>query len=356
MSFFHPWLLWLAALPVLLFTLDLARRAPRSTAGGKILTADAGPGGLTLTPPDAARRARARWRLCLGLILAAVALARPQWGRLEEPVFDQSREIIVAIDLSRSMLADDIKPSRLDRARLLTQSLLENTPGERVGLIVFAGTAFLQSPLSADHEIIRDFLPLLDPDFLPAGGTDYRALLATALDAFSDSAADRFLVILSDGEADRDDWRALAETARERDIRILTLGIGTPAGAMLPDGEGGFIKDQRGAVVLSKLDDTTLRELARITDGVHTDASQWVDLAALVDATVAQGRAGEFKETGRVRLAERYQWALAPALLLLLWSLWREFPSRPPTPPYGPPSYPSSQPAPLLPLPAPCPT
>src|SRR5690606_7821923 len=267
MSFFHPWLLWLAALPVLLFTLDLARRAPRSTAGGKILTADAGPGGLTLTPPDAARRARARWRLCLGLTRAAVALARPQWGRLEEPVFDQSREIIVAIDLSRSMLADDIKPSRLDRARLLTQSLLENTPGERVGLIVFAGTAFLQSPLSADHEIIRDFLPLLDPDFLPAGGTDYRALLATALDAFSDSAADRFLVILSDGEADRDDWRALAETARERDIRILTLGIGTPAGAMLPDGEGGFIKDQRGAVVLSKLDDTTLRELARITDG-----------------------------------------------------------------------------------------
>src|SRR5690606_31868923 len=161
------------------------------------------------------------------------------------------------------------------------------------------------------------------------------------------------LVILSDGEADRDDWRALAETARERDIRILTLGIGTPAGAMLPDGEGGFIKDQRGAVVLSKLDDTTLRELARITDGVHTDASQWVDLAALVDATVAQGRAGEFKGTGRVRLAERYQWALAPALLLLLWSLWREFPAPPPPPPRRPPPPPPPQPPPPPPLPPP---
>lgn len=335
MSFLHPQLLWLLALPALLFARDIARRAPANAASGKILAADAGPGGVTLTKSVRARRARVRWRLCLGLAFAVLAVARPQWGRIEEPVFDQAREVIVAIDLSRSMLADDVKPTRLERARLLTQSLLENTPGERVGLVVFAGTAFLQSPLSGDHEIIRDFLPLLDPNFLPAGGTDYAALLRTSLDAFSDSAADRFLVILSDGEAANDDWRELVKTTRERGVRILALGIGTPAGAMLPDGQGGLIKDERGAVVLSKLDDTTLRELARETDGVYTDASQWVDIAALIQATIDQGRAGEFKETGRVRLAERYQWALAPALLLLLWSFWREFPVRIDSAPVG---------------------
>ncbi len=335
MSFLHPQLLWLLALPVLLLARDIARRAPANAASGKILAADAGPGGVTLTATARARRARVRWRLCLGLTLAVLAVARPQWGRIEEPVFDQAREVIVAIDLSRSMLADDVKPTRLERARLLTQSLLENTPGERVGLVVFSGTAFLQSPLSGDHEIIRDFLPLLDPGFLPAGGTDYAALLRTSLDAFSDSAADRFLVILSDGEAANDDWRELIKTTRERGVRILALGIGTPAGAMLPDGQGGLIKDERGAVVLSKLDDATLRELARETDGVYTDASQWVDIAALIQSTIDQGRAGEFKETGRVRLAERYQWALAPALLLLLWSFWREFPVRIDSAPVG---------------------
>lgn len=335
MSFLHPQLLWLLALPVLLLARDIARRAPANAASGKILAADAGPGGVTLTKSVRARRARVRWRLCLGLAFAVLAVARPQWGRIEEPVFDQAREVIVAIDLSRSMLADDVKPTRLERARLLTQSLLENTPGERVGLVVFSGTAFLQSPLSGDHEIIRDFLPLLDPGFLPAGGTDYAALLKTSLDAFSDSAADRFLVILSDGEAANDDWRELIKTTRERGVRILALGIGTPAGAMLPDGQGGLIKDERGAVVLSKLDDATLRELARETDGVYTDASQWVDIAALIQSTIDQGRAGEFKETGRVRLAERYQWALAPALLLLLWSFWREFPVRIDSAPVG---------------------
>ncbi len=327
MSFFHPQLLWLIAIPVLLFVWDCLRRKPAAHATGKILSADAGPAGIKLTP-NAARKSSVRWRLCLGLIFVSLALARPQWGRIEEPVFDQAREILVAIDLSRSMLADDVKPTRLDRARLLTQSLLENTPGERVGLVVFAGTAFLQSPLSSDHEIIRDFLPLLDPTFLPAGGTDYQALLKTSLDAFSDSPADRFLVVLSDGEAAKDDWRELAEKCHERNIRVLTLGIGTSAGAMLPDGQGGLIKNENGAVVLSKIDDTTLRQMAELTGGVYTDASQWVDLAALIKSTVSQGRQGEFKEAGHVRLGERYQWALAPAFLLLLWSLWREFPIR----------------------------
>src|SRR5690606_34307084 len=129
--------------------------------------------GLSATSPAT----RPRVWLYAGLALSIVALARPQWGRIEEPVFDQSREILLAIDLSRSMLTPDVKPSRLDRAKLLIQSLLEKLAGERVGLVVFAGTAFLQSPLSADYEILREFLPALDPDFLPQGGSNYGALI-----------------------------------------------------------------------------------------------------------------------------------------------------------------------------------
>ena len=108
-----------------------------------------------------------------------------------------------------SMLTPDVKPSRLERSKLLVQSLLDHLQGERVGLAVFSGTAFLQSPLSADYEVLREFLPNLGPDFLPEGGTNYRQLLETSIDAFGSSgAADRFLVILSDGEANADDdWR-----------------------------------------------------------------------------------------------------------------------------------------------------
>ena len=155
MSFAWPQLLWLTALPVLGLGWELMRRLRTAREQHpKIIRGQAGSRTLTLAGPDGARSVgrRARWRLALGLALVIVALARPQWGRIEEPVFERSREVILAMDLSRSMLSQDVPPSRLERAKLLATSLLDHLQGERVGLIVFAGTAFLQSPLSADQE------------------------------------------------------------------------------------------------------------------------------------------------------------------------------------------------------------
>ena len=151
------------------------------------------------------------------------------------------------------MLTPDVRPSRLDRAKLLIQSLLEKLAGERVGLVVFSGTAFLQSPLSADYEILREFLPALNPDFLPEGGSNYGALIEASLQAFGASgSADRFLVILSDGEATDDDWKSRIDDLKKKGIRVIGLGVGTAAGAMLPDNAGGLVKDDRGAVVRSE--------------------------------------------------------------------------------------------------------
>ncbi|MBK8858327.1 MAG: VWA domain-containing protein [Opitutaceae bacterium] len=331
MNFAWPHLLWLLAAPATLLVWDFRHRQ-RLAAGDhpKILRAEAGHHQLLLNPGAPATRRHLRLWLALGLVFAVIALARPQWGRLEEPVFDQSREILIAVDLSRSMLTTDVKPSRLERAKLLIRSLLEKLEGERVGLVVFSGTAFLQSPLSADYEILREFLPLLDPDYLPEGGTNYQALLETTLNAFSSgTAADRFLIVLSDGEATDDDWKSLETDLKKKDIRAICLGVGTESGAMIPDGTGGFVKDERGAVVLSKLNSGTLRELARNTGGTYRDASTWLDLAAVLKETVEAGRKGEFVEKNNIRLVERFQWALAPALLFLLLSFWREFPVRP---------------------------
>ena len=333
MSFYWPIAFWFLLVPFALAALELRRqRANGNNIHPKILRAEAGPHQLSLNPDSSAAKstARIRWRLWLGLAFAVVAFARPQWGRLEEPSFDQSREIIIALDLSRSMLADDVRPSRLERAKLLVSSLLERLNGERVGLEVFSGTAFLQSPLSADYEILREFLPDLNTRFLPEGGTNYTALLKTTLTAFgATDSADRYLIILSDGEATDDNWKPLVAELKSKGIRVIGLGIGTNAGAMIPDGTGAFVKDERGAVVLSKLESSTLQQLATETNGVYADASAWVDLAQLIQSTVETGRKGAFVERSRVRLAERFQWALAPAVLLLLWSFWRDFPVRP---------------------------
>lgn len=330
MSFAWPHLLWLLAVPVVLSAWDGARRrrATRETAA-KILTGEAGARTLSFAP-GASRAARPRVWLWFGLALGIVALARPQWGRVEEPVFDQSREILLAVDLSRSMLAQDVKPSRLERAKLLIQSLLERLKGERVGLLVFSGTGFLQSPLSADYEVLREFLPALGPDYLPEGGTNYTALLDAAVNAFSaTNSADRFLIILSDGEANDDTWQPLVQKLKEKNVRVIGLGIGTDAGAMIPDGEGAFVKDERGAVVLSRLEKGTLQQLAQATGGAYTDASAWVNLGDLLNQTVEAGRKGQFVEKSNVRLIERFQWPLVPAVLCFLLSFWREFPVRP---------------------------
>ncbi len=333
MTFHWPLILWCLTIPALLWIIAFLRnrRATiRHNTPTKIIEAQAYRNTLVVGHGGARTRRRVRWRFYLGLAAAIVAFARPQWGRIDEPIFDEARDILIALDLSRSMHATDVKPSRLDRAKLLIASLLDRLEGERVGLVVFAGTAFLQSPLSADYEILRDFLPSLDSDLLPQGGSNYRQLLDTSLEAFSpSSAADRYLIVLSDGEATDEAWRASVDKLKKQNVRVIGLGVGTADGSMIPDGAGGFVKDERGAVVLSRLESRTLQELAEATNGVYTDASTWVDLPRLIESTVETGRKELLAERRRVRLAERFQWALAPALLLLAWSFWREFPVRP---------------------------
>lgn len=330
MSFHSPHLLWLLAPLVLLFSWELARRRGAGAARWpKVTRAWAGAFAVSLGARHTTAEHRPRLWLWFGLAAVLVALARPQWGVIEERTFDQSREVLIAVDLSKSMLAEDLKPSRLDRARLMVTSLLDRLRGERVGLVLFAGTAFLQSPLSADYEVLREFLPELQPSYLPVGGSNYRAMLETAMQAFGTSAADRYLIILSDGESTEEGWKELGAALKNKGIRVIGLGLGTARGAFIPDGGGGFVKDERGAVVLSRLDSSTLQELAQTTGGAYADASVWIDLAGLLKKTVEAGRQGEFAEQRAARLQERFQWFLAPGLLLLGLSFWTEFPVRP---------------------------
>jgi Ca-activated chloride channel family protein len=330
MSFHSPHLLWLLAPLILLFVWELARHTARAVSTWpKIARAWAGAFDVSLGARHTTADTRPRIWLWFGLACCIVALARPQWGMIEEQVFDQAREVIIAVDLSRSMLSQDVKPSRLDRSKLMIQSLLDGLKGERVGLVLFAGTAFLQSPLSSDYEILREFLPAMTPDYLPEGGSNYRAMLETSIQAFGTTTADRYLIILSDGESTTDDWNSLNDSLKQKGIRVIGLGVGTAQGSFIPDSTGGFVKDERGAVVLSRLNSSTLQELAQVTGGAYADASTWIDLPGLLQKTVEAGKKGEFSEKNTARKIERFQWFLAPGLLLLLISFWAEFPVRP---------------------------
>jgi Ca-activated chloride channel homolog len=331
MSWAHPFVL--AAIPVVSIAVWWMFRRARPTDGpcfANIQRRWAARDGLSARPTATRRRALRGICLLASGCAVLLALARPQWGEIAEQSYDQSREVMLALDLSRSMLADDVSPSRLARAKLLIESLLDQLKGERVGLIVFSGTAFVQSPLSADYEVLRDFLGELDPSYLPEGGTDYTSMLRTAAQSFGQQGAgDRYLVVLSDGEALDEGWQSLVPALRERGIHVIGLGVGTPQGALVPDGRGGLVKDEHGAAVLSRLEPRTLQELAAQTNGTYRDAATWVDVAALVDATVEQGRKGAYVEQRNVRLQDRYQWFLAPAVLCLLFSFWFEFPVAP---------------------------
>lgn len=330
MNFHSLHLLWLLLPLLLMFSFDLARRVGGgATRWPKIARAWAGAFDVSLGSRHSTAETRPRIWLWFGLAFCVIALARPQWGVIEEKVFDQSREVLIAVDLSRSMLAEDVKPSRLERSKLLITSLLDSLKGERVGLVLFAGTAFLQSPLSADYEILREFLPALGPAYLPEGGSNYKSMLETSIQAFGTSTADRYLIILSDGESTEEGWKELGDALKTKGIRVIGLGIGTAQGSFIPDGSGAFAKDVRGAVVLSRLESGTLQHLAQTTGGAYADASSWVDLPGLLRTTVEAGRKGEFSEKNTARLIERFQWFLAPGLLLLLLSFWTEFPVRP---------------------------
>jgi Ca-activated chloride channel family protein len=269
----------------------------------------------------------------LAIAFTLLAVARPRWGEDSSQSYSQTREVMIAVDLSRSMLTEDVAPSRLDRAKQLTENLLDNLQGESVGLVVFAGTAFVQVPLGPDYRIIREFMPSLDTDYLPRGGSDYSKMLDAALEGFSETAdRDRYLIVLSDGESSTEGWEQRLGRMTDREIHVVAIGLGTANGAFVPDLQnGGYLADANGDAVHSKLVPATLEALARRTNGKYFDSSSLTDSAdvkALLEQTVETGRKGRIANAAGSAGIERFQWFLLPAILFGLTSLLREFQQR----------------------------
>ena len=269
------------------------------------------------------RRRRFRHALMLaGFCLALAALAKPRLGYIYEDVKRKGLDVLLAVDTSRSMLSNDVAPSRLQRVKLATQDLLGELQGDRVGLIAFAGRAFLQAPLTIDYEAAVDAINDLDTSTIPEGGTNISAAIDLAVATYGKSAiGNRALIIFTDGEELSGDAMKSAKAAADAGVRIFTVGIGTAEGSLIPlAGEGGgtaFVKDTTGQVVKSKLDEKRLKEIAETTGGfyIHLEGGQRT-MKQLFDEGLTKMQAGDIDERMSRRPIERYQWPLGAALVV----------------------------------------
>lgn len=263
----------------------------------------------------------------LGLALAITSLAQPRWGYTFEDVKRKGLDLLIAVDTSRSMLSNDVQPNRLDRVKLAIQDLINQLQGDRVGLIAFAGRAFLQAPLTIDYDAVVEAVNDLDTKTIPEGGTNISSAITLATQSFGKSAmGNRALVILTDGEELSGDAVKAAKEAGDAGVRIFTVGVGTPQGSLIPvtgdDGQTSFVKDLSGQVVKSKLDDKRLREIAQATGGFYLHLENGPrTMQQIQNEGLGKMQAAEMDVRLSRRPIERYEWPLGVALVALALSI-----------------------------------
>ena len=262
--------------------------------------------------------------IILGIIFILLASAGPQIGMKLTELTRQGVDIFILLDISTSMNATDVKPSRMEKAKYELGSLLNNLEGDRAGLIAFAGSAHLHCPLTEDYSASRLFLNMMDTDLITTQGTDLAAAIQLALDHVEeDDKKFKVFVLVSDGEDHQGEVITLAEQARDLGIIIHTLGVGTPAGGPIPiyDDKGNrieFKKNRSGQVVTSTLNESTLDEIARITGGIYIRVENQVNAITPLLKEIDQMEKRELKSHVFSQYEDRYQVFLIIGFLLFL--------------------------------------
>jgi Ca-activated chloride channel family protein len=268
------------------------------------------------------RRIR-RWRRMLflaALVCFVFALAQPQWGEIQETQNFRGRDILLGIDTSKSMLSTDVSPSRLARAKLAAEDLIESMPGDRFGLLAFAGEAQVEAPLTIDYGTVIATLNELNTNTVARGGTDIAAAIrAGELILGHNGESYKALVLITDGEELDEDGVAEAERAAKNGIRIFTVGVGSSDGTTIPLPNGQLLRDSSGKVVRTKLDEARLKALAQTTGGFYLRLQPDTVLRLVRDGINHLGESKLGQRIFRTPI-ERYRWPLALGLLLLIIS------------------------------------
>lgn len=316
--FAHPQYLWLLlAVPALIALFWAAVRSRR-----KRLARFGNPALLQgMMPEVSTGRIRLKFILfTTSVTLLVLALARPQFGSKLREVKSQGIEMMLAVDVSNSMLAEDFAPNRLERTKYAIDKLFDGLRQDRVGLIVFAGEPKVQLPITSDYRMAKAFARKIDPSLVSVQGTAVGKALSQALMSFSSETEEshsRVIVLITDGENHEDDALAAAKRAAEMGIRIFTIGIGTPEGAPIRIG-GEFIRDEKGDMVVSKLNEEMLQQIADLTDGAYVRSSnQSIGLEEIV-RSINEMEETELSTVKFEEYNEQYQYLVGLALLLLL--------------------------------------
>ncbi len=262
--------------------------------------------------------------LLLACISLVIALARPleKAGTREEKIL--SRNVLIALDLSRSMRVQDVKPDRLSRAKIAIYELLEELPNERVGIIGFAGSAYVYAPLTVDHAAVRQTVEQIDENWATIGGSNLKDAVELAIDTLKKTGQKQnALVIFSDGEKHDGSLDEIASEAKLAGVNILAIGIGTENGDYVPNSDfpGNRMIDENGQPVISRLQPEVLRNLAEATNGKYAAAGSGDDIASLVKTSVKELDTFEMEGRQREISIEYYQWFLLPAIVFLFASI-----------------------------------
>ncbi len=314
------WLLWAVPVMIILYLWAAHVRRRRLERFGSPATLEA------LMPDFSSGRIALKFILFTAAVaLLVLAAARPQFGSKLREEKAEGIEMMLVVDVSNSMLAEDFAPNRLERTKYAINKLFEGMRQDRVGLVVFAGEPKVQLPITSDYRMAKAFARRIDPSLVAVQGTAVGKALEQALLSFSGEqaeagAASRVIVLITDGENHEDDAVEVAKRAAELGVRIYTIGIGTPEGAPIRIG-GDFIRDERGEMVVSKLNEEMLTEIANLTDGLYVRSTlQSIGLEEIVQEIEAM----EKQELSTLRFEEfdeQYRLPLAIALVLLLIEL-----------------------------------
>lgn len=309
------WLLPVIPALILLFWLAARNRRRRLERFGRMQVLE------ELMPEVSTGRVALKFILfCTAVTLLILAAARPQFGSKLREEKTQGVEMMLAVDVSNSMLAEDFEPNRLERTKYAINKLFDGLHQDRVGLIVFAGEPKVQLPITSDYRMAKAFAKRIDPSLVPVQGTAIGKALSQALMSFSGETEEnhsRVIILITDGENHEDDALAAARRAAEMGIRIYTIGIGTPEGAPIQIG-GEFIKDEKGDMVVSKLNEEMLAQIADITGGAYVRSSkQSIGLDEIVKS-INEMEQSELSVMRFEEFNEQYQYLLLAAIVLLL--------------------------------------
>ena len=272
--------------------------------------------------PNASRiRPHVKFALMLtALALLIIGIARPQYGTKEQTVKRQGIEVMIALDISNSMLAEDVVPNRLERAKQMLSKLVDQMVDDKLGLVVFAGDAFTQIPITCDYVSAKMYLQSITPDIIPAQGTAIGKAITTCVSAFGteDTEKSRAIILITDGENHEDNAQEAAQMAKEKGIHVFVVGIGKPEGSPIPDGRGGFKKDKQGTVVVSRLSEDMCQEVAAAGGGMYVRADNSNTATRALEKEIEKLGKQEIETKVYSDYNEQYQSFIFIALLLLV--------------------------------------